>query len=83
MGVDVGNYGDHEVKAPEPEEPPPEDIIAEDVGSDKDLTAEELATVEEFSAEEFPSDKDLTDEELDAQLKTLSDLAKADRSEDV
>ena len=76
MGVDVGNYGDHEVKAPEPEEPP-EDIIAEDVSSDKDLTAEELAAVEEFSA-----DKDLTDEELDAQLKTLSDLAKADRSEE-
>ena len=77
MGVDVGNYGDHEVKAPEPEEPP-EDIIAEDVSSDKDLTAEEIIAVEEFSA-----DKDLTDEELDAQLKTLSDLAKADRSEEV
>ena len=74
MGVDVGTYGDHEVKAPEPEEPP-EDIIAEDVSSEKELTAEELAAVEEFSAE------DLTDDELDAQLKTLSDLAKADFSD--
>ncbi|MBR0287544.1 MAG: DNA-directed RNA polymerase subunit beta, partial [Selenomonadaceae bacterium] len=39
MGVDVGSFGDHEVKAPEPPEqedspPPPEDIIAEDLAND-------------------------------------------------
>ena len=44
MGVDVGNYGDHEVKAPEPEDPPPDDdIIAEDSEPEEpDLTDEEI-----------------------------------------
>lgn len=41
LGVDVGNYGDHEVKPPEPENPPPEDdIIADD--TEPDLTDEEI-----------------------------------------
>ena len=53
MGVDVGNYGDHEVKAPEPEEEnPPDDIIAEDMPnelSDEELDAqlEELGTMDD------------------------------------
>ena len=71
MGVDVGTYGDHTVKAPEPEEKPSEDIIAEDVDADSELTTEEL-----------DSDKELTDEEIEAELKTLSNLAKAAESEE-
>ena len=66
MGVDVGTYGDHEVKAPEEERPLTEEqIIAPDINADNlDNIDKEL--------------KDLTDEELDAQLKTLSDIAKAE-----
>lgn len=41
MGVEVGAYGDHEVKPPAPAEPPPEDMIAEDM-EPPELTEEEI-----------------------------------------
>ena len=42
LGVDVGSYGDHEVKAPQPDEAPPNDdeLIVEDV--EPELTDEEI-----------------------------------------
>ena len=40
MGVEVGTYGDHEVKAPEPDNPPDDEIIADDI--DPELTDEEI-----------------------------------------
>ncbi len=77
MGVDVGTYGEHEVKAPEPEEPPTEDIVAEITKDEKTTTDEKLAADKGLTDEEIDPYKDLTDEELDAQLRALSELSKA------
>ena len=67
MGVDVGNFGEHEVKVPEQDsESTPENIIAEDINADNNFPAQEPDTT-----------KDLTDEELDAQLQRLSKLENA------
>lgn len=40
MGVEVGNYGDHEVKAPEPDNTPDEELIADDI--EPELSDEEI-----------------------------------------
>ena len=40
MGVDVGSYGDHEVKAPEPEPPAEDELIADDI--EPELSDEEI-----------------------------------------
>ena len=40
LGVDVGSFGEHEIKPPEPPEPADDEIIADD--SEPDLTDEEL-----------------------------------------
>ena len=50
LGVEVGNFGDHEVKAPEPETEPPssEDLIAQDISSDSEsVYTEEIPLGEE------------------------------------
>ena len=39
MGVDVGNFGDHAVK---PADPPPDDIIADDLEPERELSDEEI-----------------------------------------
>jgi len=83
MGVDVGTYGEHEVKAPEPEEPPTEDIVAEITKEEKPLpTDEKLAADKGLTDEEIDPYKDLTDEELDAQLRALSELSKAEQGKE-
>ncbi len=58
MGVDVGSYGDHEVKAPD--EPPPDDVVADDIAAD-DIIADDI-------------EPDLSDAELDAQLEKLGEM---------
>ena len=40
LGVDVGSYGDHDVKTSEP--PPADDIIADDFEQERTLTDEEI-----------------------------------------
>ena len=82
MGVDVGTYGEHEVKAPEPEEPPTEDIVAEITKDEKTTTDEKLAADKGLTDEEIDPYKDLTDEELDAQLRALSELSKAEQGKE-
>ena len=83
MGVDVGTYGEHEVKAPEPEEPPTEDIVAEITKEEKPLpTDKKLAADKGLTDEEIDPYKDLTDEELDAQLRALSELSKAEQGKE-
>ena len=44
LGVDVGNFADHDVKAPPPPEEPPadDDLIAEDVDANTDLSDEDF-----------------------------------------
>lgn len=89
MGVDVGSYGDHDVKPPEPEEPPPEDLIADDLEpelSDDEIDAQlknlgDLATV-------APDDLSLDGIDLgsepnpDDSFADIADITRFKRKED-
>ena len=59
MGVEVGAYGDHEVKAPEPEPEPEDDIIAEDMEpTDEDMAALDALNPDNFNLEEIENNSD-------------------------
>ena len=74
MGVEVGAYGDHEVKAPEPKEPlPDEELIADDF-EPPELTDEEIdAQLKNLGDLDNLSQEDLLDK-LDADSPTTDDF---------
>ena len=79
MGVEVGSYGEHEVKAPEPE--PQEDIIADEI--EPELTDEEIdAQLKNLGDLENLSQEDLLDK-LDANAPTEEDENFSDDFKDI
>ena len=80
MGVDVGNYGDHDVKAPEPEPPLDDDVIAEDVEPEEsEFTDDEIDTQLDNLADmndDAPADTD------DNFSDDIADITRYNREED-
>ncbi len=89
MGVDVGTYGDHDVKPPEPEEPPPEDLIADDLEpelSDDEIDAQlkNLGDLASVSPDDLSLDGiDLgTEPNPDDSFPDIADITRFKREED-
>ena len=83
MGVDVGNYGDHEVKAPEPE-PEPEDIEPELTDEEFDKELKSLSELEKAAQEDLIFDNpDINNIDNDDSFSDIDSITRFNCDEEV
>ncbi len=83
MGVDVGNFGDHEVKAPEPE-PEPEDIEPELTDEEFDKELKSLSELEKAAQEDLIFDNpDINNIDNDDSFSDIDSITRFNRDEEV
>ena len=83
LGVDVGNYGDHEVKAPEPD-PEPEDIEPELTDEEFDKELKSLSELEKAAQQDLIFDNpDINNIDNDDSFSDIDSITRFNRDEEV